>query len=266
LEEGVTAKRNSTTGNKMKTSILITMAVLAPLLVKAAVVTNLAPQGDSLSATNEVRTRGRRLDAAAHRLLERQGSDGEFPGWRSFHEKPGTKTGDVWRLEPGGVLVCKGTPRGYIYTEQNYSNFVLQFEWRYPAGATNSNGGALVRLTGEHAIWPKSLEFQLNMGQAGDFWAIRGFDVTGPASRVGTITNDSLGILRHLPRLAALERPVGEWNRFEGVVQDGTVIQKVNGTKANEAIGCELTPGMIAFTAEGQEIHFRNLKLIVLPQ
>jgi hypothetical protein len=206
-----------------------------------------------------------RFDATTVRLLPRQGSDGEFPGWKSFQEKPGTKTGDVWSLQPDGVLVSKGTPRGYLYTEQSYSNFVLQFEWRYPAGATNSNGGALVRLTGEHAIWPKSLEFQLNLGQAGDFWALRGYEVTGPAGRVETITNSSSGTLRHLERLADLEHPAGEWNRFEGIVQVDTVIQKVNGTKANEATGCELVPGKIALTAEGQEIHFRNVKLVVLP-
>jgi len=206
-----------------------------------------------------------RFDATTVRLLPRQGSDGEFPGWKSFQEKPGTKTGDVWSLQPDGVLVCKGTPRGYLYTEQSYTNFVLQFEWRYPAGATNSNGGALVRMTGEHAIWPRSLEFQLNMGQAGDFWAIRGYDVTGPAGRVETITNSSLGTLRHLTRSAGVEQPTGEWNRFEGVVQADTVIQKVNGTKANEATGCELVPGKIALTAEGQQIQFRNVKLIVLP-
>jgi hypothetical protein len=103
------------------------------------------------------------------------------------------------------------------------------------------------------------------MGQAGDFWAIRGDDVTGPAGRVETITNSALGTLRHLTRSAGVETPAGEWHRFEGIVQADTVIQKVNGTKANEATGCELVPGKIALTAEGQEIQFRNVKLIVLP-
>jgi hypothetical protein len=104
-------------------------------------------------------------------LLTEQGPDGEFPGWKSFHETPGTRTAEVWQLQPDGVLICKGRPRGYLYTEQNYQDFTLQFEWRYPPGATNSNGGALVRMTGEHGIWPRCLEFQLNQNQAGDFWA-----------------------------------------------------------------------------------------------
>ena len=43
---------------------------------------------------------------------------------------------------------------------------MLRFEWRHPPGATNSNGGVLVRLTSEHGIWPRCLEFQLNQNQA----------------------------------------------------------------------------------------------------
>jgi hypothetical protein len=198
-------------------------------------------------------------------LLLEQTPEGEFPGWKSFHETPGTKTGDVWHLQPDGVLICRGNPRGYLHTEKDYSDFILQFEWRYPPGATNSNGGALVRMTGEHAIWPKCLEFQLNMGHAGDFWAIRGFNLEGPADRVETIPSGPFGRLRHVKRLSNVERPAGEWNQFEGIVRGGDVVQKVNGVVVNQATGCETEPGKILLTAEGQEIHFRNISLLILP-
>jgi hypothetical protein len=158
-------------------------------------------------------------------------------------------------------MICKGTPRGYLYTERDYQDFNFEFEWRYPPGATNSNGGALVRMTGGHGIWPRCLEFQLNQHQAGDFWAIRGFEFTGPADKLQVMTNDAFGVLRHVKRQADREQPAGEWNRFEGIVDGGTVIQKVNGTEVNRATGCEIVPGKILFTAEGQEIHFRNVRL-----
>jgi hypothetical protein len=193
--------------------------------------------------------------------LVEQGPNGEFRGWRSFHETAGTKTAEVWQLQPDGVLICKGKPRGYLYTERDYQDFILQFEWRYPPGATNSNGGALVRMTGEHGIWPRCLEFQLNQNQAGDFWAIRGFMLTGPLEQLQVMTNASLGILRHLKRQADREKPVGQWNQFEGIVDGGTVIQKVNGAVVNQATGCEVGPGKILLTSEGQEIHFRNVRL-----
>jgi hypothetical protein len=192
-------------------------------------------------------------------LLTSQGSDGELPGWKSYHEHPGAKTGEVWHLQPDGVLICKGTPRGYLYTEKEYTNFVLRFEWCYPPGAQQSNGGVLVRMTGDHGIWPKCLEFQLNMGQAGDFWAIRGYELSGPAERLKVITNSPFGTLRHVPRTVDAEKPIGEWNQHEAIVESGTVVQKLNGKIINQATGCEVMPGKILLTAEGQPIHFRKI-------
>jgi hypothetical protein len=226
------------------------LSVLIPLAFTSAVVSG----ADAASATP-----GSAAQPIA--LLTKQSADGEFPGWMSFHEAPGTKTADVWQLRTDGVLVCKGRPRGYLYSEGQYQDFVLQFEWRFPPGSTNSNGGALVRMTGEHGIWPKCLEFQLNQKQAGDFWAIRGYEFTGPAEHMQVMTNASFGVLRHLKRQSDQEKPVGEWNQFEGIVDGATVIQKVNGTEVNKATGCEVVPGRILFTSEGQEIHFRNLRL-----
>lgn len=197
-------------------------------------------------------------------LLTVQQPDGEFAGWKSFHEAPGARTADVWQLQPDGVLVCKGAPRGYLYTENEYTDFKIQFEWRYPPGATQANGGLLLRMTGEHAVWPKSLEVQLNQNQAGDFWGIRGFIYTGPESRMRIIPESPLGVLRHLRRMRNMEKPAGQWNLFEGVVMGDTVVQKINHVKVNEAVGCDVVPGKIVLTAEGQEIHFRNFKLTPL--
>jgi hypothetical protein len=54
---------------------------------------------------------------------------------------------------------------------------------------------------------------------------------------------------------------VGEWNQFEGLVEGGRVTQKINGQVVNQATECEIVPGRILLTAEGQEIQFRNLRL-----
>jgi len=194
-------------------------------------------------------------------LLTAQGPDGELAGWKSFHETPGTKTGEVWTLGTDGILVCKGKPRGYIYTEKEYGDFVIRFEWRYPEGAPKSNGGVLVRTTGENAIWPKCLELQLNMGQAGDFVGIRGYAFTGPEDRLTVNPDTPFGTIRVLKRTADAERPVGEWNEYEAIVDGDTATIKVNGKEVNRATGCERAPGKIVLTSEGQEIHFRNVRI-----
>jgi hypothetical protein len=45
-------------------------------------------------------------------------------------------------------------------------------------------------------------------------------------------------------------------------MDSGAVIQKVNGAVVNRATGCDVVPGKILFTSEGQEIHFRNVRLV----
>jgi hypothetical protein len=194
-------------------------------------------------------------------LLTRQSADGEIAGWMSFHAEAATKTGAVWTLGPDGVLICKGLPLGYLYTEQEYTNFVLKLQWRWPPGGKAGNGGVLIRTTGPNKIWPKSLEAQLNAGQAGDFWGLDGYALQGPAERMKSLENPKFGKLTNVKKTADLEKPVGQWNDYEIVADGERVTLKVNGTVVNEATGCEVVPGKILLTAEGNEIHFRQVEL-----
>ena len=196
----------------------------------------------------------------ARELLTAQGQSGDLAGWKSLHEAADTKTGDVWRLA-GGVLVCKGTPKGYIYTEKDYANFVLKLQWRWPPGKPPGNGGVLLRMTGKHGIWPKCLEAQINVGDAGDFWGLGGYSLTGPAERSKSVEHPQLGKLTNVKKSAAREKPPGQWNQYE-IIADGDVVTlKINGRIVNKATGCETTPGKICLTSEGDEIHFRNVQL-----
>ncbi|GAG94962.1 unnamed protein product, partial [marine sediment metagenome] len=85
------------------------------------------------------------VGASAEPVLNSQADDGEFEGWATYHEKAGVKTGDVWSLADDGVLICRGQPRGYLYTKKSYVNFTLSFEWRWPVGGEAGKGGVLLR-------------------------------------------------------------------------------------------------------------------------
>jgi hypothetical protein len=39
------------------------------------------------------------------------------------------------------------------------------------------------------------------------------------------------------------------------------VTLEINGQEVNRATGCDVVPGKICLTAEGDEIHFRNVRL-----
>lgn len=178
--------------------------------------------------------------------------------WECYLEDPEVKVQDVWNIEDG-VLICSSKSLGYLYTKRDYDNFVLKLEWRWPPGKEPGKGGVLIRMTGEHRIWPKSLEAQLNVGNAGDFWGLAGYRLSGPAERMQTSDHQEFGKLTNLKKTKALEKPPGQWNTYEIIAKGDTVTLVINGEEVNMATGCDLNPGRICLTLEGSEIHFRNV-------
>jgi hypothetical protein len=182
----------------------------------------------------------------------------DLAGWKAVvpeAEKAGIKPEAVWEVREG-VLVCKGNPVGYIRTEGTYTNYVLRVQWRFDPAKGAGNSGVLLRMVGEDKVWPKSVEAQLHSGNAGDFWNIDGFKMTVDASR----TNG-----RNTKKTHGAERPLGEWNEYEIVVNHGDVVLYVNGEELNRATGVEEVPGHICLQSEGAEIHFREVWIRELP-
>ncbi len=178
--------------------------------------------------------------------------------WECYLEDPLAKLQDVWNIEDG-VLICSSKSLGYLYTKRDYDNFVLKLEWRWPPEKKPGKGGVLVRMTGEHKIWPRSLEAQLNTGGAGDFWGLVGYRLSGPAERMQSFDHQQFGTLTNLKKLKDLERSPGQWNTYEIIAKGDTVTLVINGEQINRATGCDLNPGRICLTSEGSEIHFRNV-------
>ncbi len=184
--------------------------------------------------------------------------------WKAIGESLEVDADVIWQHRDD-VLVIKSGPKGYLRTEQDFTNFVLELEWRRLEGKKPGRGGVLIRMTGKDKIWPKSLEAQLNSGAAGDFWGLDGYAFTGPAQRFKRLQHDQFGTLRNLQKTQDAEKPLGQWNRYEIVADGETVTVKINGRMVNRATGCDVVAGKICLTAEGDEIHFRNVQLTPLP-
>ncbi len=182
--------------------------------------------------------------------------------WTAFSEDDGMKLEDVWKIAPESI-VCKGTPRGYLRTVEDFTDFVLELEWRWPQDQPGK-GGVLIRTTGKDKIWPKCLEAQINAGDAGDFWGLDGYKLDGPKERMKTLETDQFGTLTNLKKTEPSEREAGEWNHYEIVARGGEVTLKINHRVVNKTTSCDVVPGKICLTSEGSEIHFRNVKITVL--
>jgi len=182
----------------------------------------------------------------------------DLSGWTFELADPDAKMEDVWSVEDG-ILKCKGKPGGYIRTEADYENYVLTLEWRWPPGTEGGNNGVLVHTStpGALGIWPKSIEVQLQKGEAGDFWIIgTELDVENEESRRQG--------RRHLNLTDDSEKPLGEWNQIEITCKGDEVIVKVNGDLVNHATNCNVTKGAISLQSEGAPIEYRNIILTPL--
>ncbi len=180
--------------------------------------------------------------------------------WNRQAKKQDTTTpmSAVWSVKDG-ILSCRGRPTGYIRTVNEYANYKLELEWRWPPGTTRGNSGVLVHTTTPNALgqWPKSIEVQLAKDNAGDFWVI------GTSLEVPNADERRKG-RRHLNLTDGSEKPAGQWNKMEIVCRGDEIIVHVNGDLVNRATRCSVSKGAIALQSEGAPIQFRNIYLTPL--
>jgi hypothetical protein len=180
-----------------------------------------------------------RIDLLSGELLEK---------WQIYSSETVDPKVAVWKVtvppgETDPILVCLGTPKGYLLTRQMFENFELTMEWRYPSDA-NGNSGVLVFVQNEPRIWPTSIQVQLHQPKAGSIFP------SGDAMSDNT-TDTS-------PEVA---REIGMWNELKVLGEAGRLSVEVNGKKVGELTGAKPLSGGIALQSEGSEVHFRKIRI-----
>lgn len=164
-----------------------------------------------------------------------------------------------------GMLVSLGTPKGHIITDEVYSDYRLEVEYRF--AGTPGNCGVLVHASAPRALYsmfPQSLEVQMQHGNAGDFWCIvEDIWVDNMEERRGPRENWGIteGKGRNIKHLVDAENPVGEWNTMVIECVGDEIKVLVNGEVVNHGYDCTATKGQIALQAEGSEVEFRKIEL-----
>ena len=165
-----------------------------------------------------------------------------------------------------GMLVSLGEPRGHLITDSSYRNYRLEVEYRFPS--TPGNAGVLVHASTPRALYgmfPRSIEVQMESGNAGDFWCIlediRVPDMVrrrGPRAQWGTTEGKARRILNLTDHS---EKPVGQWNRMVIEAVGRTLRVWVNGDLVNSGTNATADHGQIALQSEGAEVEFRKILL-----
>ncbi len=180
--------------------------------------------------------------------------------WQHVLEDADVAKADVWSFNEDGHLVCKGEPLGFLATKENYTNFQLVVEWRWPERPSNS--GVLMRIQSDDPI-PACIEAQLKHGAAGNIMGLRGVMVAG--EDLIQAENENLGTINILKRQGVRENRPGEWNKMEVTAKDGEIVMVLNGKEGTRTSDADTTAGPIGFQSEGSPIEFRTLKLTPLP-
>ncbi len=183
------------------------------------------------------------------------------------------KTLEGWRLVDGrgpgyvvenGVLVCPAEGGGNLFTEKEYANFVLRFEFKLSEGGNNGIG---IRAPFEGDAAFAGMEIQVL-----DDGAPRYRGRLKPAQYHGSVYDV-------FPAKQGFKKPTGEWNQEE-ITADGRRIKVVlNGHTIVEADldsmkdpavlkrhpGLARTTGHIGFLGHGTRVEFRNVRVKELP-
>jgi hypothetical protein len=149
-----------------------------------------------------------------------------------------------------GLLYCTGVPNGYIRTVNDYSNYKLTVEWRWPGEAGNS--GVLLHMSEPDKVWPKSIEAQLQSENAGDIWLIDGTDIAEHLDKANR---------RVEKKEKSSEKPLGEWNTYKILCNGNNISLTVNGVLQNSGTQATVQSGKICLQSEGKPIEFRAVYL-----
>ncbi|RPI25954.1 MAG: DUF1080 domain-containing protein [Acidobacteria bacterium] len=170
-----------------------------------------------------------------------------------------------------GLLVSMGKPNGHLITKDSFSNYRLEVEYRFPNKAGNC--GVLVHASKPRALYamfPQSIEVQMQSGQAGDFWCIaENIEVPDMEKRRPRKDDQVFGggpkdARRILNLTDNSEKPLGEWNRMVIECLGPEVKVWVNDDLVNHGSNSTASEGQIALQAEGTEVEFRKVALTKL--
>lgn len=153
----------------------------------------------------------------------------DFQGWVPVHDV-------TFEVVDGNLRLVKGM--GWLRSEKQYKDFILEFEWR--ALVEQYDSGMFLRAGLEGKPWPTD-GWQLNLryNQLGAL--VKGYKTIVPAETP--------------------KAPVNQWVKFRVIVKGKTVKLIVDGEDAWESDKIDAERGYIGFQAENKAFDFRNIRI-----
>jgi hypothetical protein len=213
----------------------------------------------------------------------------DLPGFYVYvRDRPVNQDPDQVFTVSDGVLHASGKQFGYVATVQEYENYRLTLQYRWgtetwePRKGKARDSGLLFHMTGPDKVWPHSIEFQIIEGGTGDVLLVDGASMAfdeelrprlsagAKPTADGRLDHGRVNWEGRSPEwkdvfgfrgARDLEKPAGEWNTLDLVVDHDTFEYTVNGTVVMKGRGAQPQKGRIVLQSEGAEVFFRNFAL-----
>ncbi|MGB4400427.1 MAG: DUF1080 domain-containing protein [Daejeonella sp.] len=226
-----------------------------------------------------------------------------FDGWYKWVEKRGKNIDpkNVFTIDKGLIRIS-GEEWGCITTNEEYSNYKLLVEFKWgdatyaPRLDRARDNGILVHSIGEDGakdgIWMYSIEAQIIEGGTGDILVVGDgsptFSATSPLQpkKPGvsgnffmpggepiTITGGRINWWGRDPAwkdvkdfrgAKDVEKPVGQWNKFEIIAAGDKLDYYLNGVLVNQAYNVKPSKGRIQIQSESAEMFVRKVEITPL--
>lgn len=207
----------------------------------------------------EVQVREIPAEEANRILNEASGNE----GWKSLFDGKSLEgwQGAVqgWEVTPEGWLACKKGSGGSLLTQEEYADFIFQFEFKLPAGG-NNGVAARAPLQGDPA-WD-GFEIQVLDDRAPQYANLKPYQFHG-------------SVYGLVPAQRGYLRPLEEWNhqevRFEGskvkVTVNGTVVVDADLSRLDRSKieripkGLDREKGFLGFAGHNDPVVFRHIRV-----
>ena len=175
-------------------------------------------------------------------------------------------TGDTsgYTVEEGKIVCLEKGPKN-LFTDKEYGNFILRFEFKLSPGANNGLG---IRAPLEGNAAYAGMELQILDNTADQYKDLKPYQYHGSIYGV-------------VPAKRGYLKPVGQWNFQEVIAHGPRITVKLNGTTivdgdiaqasrngtidGNDHPGLLRESGHIGFLGHGSRVEFRNLRIKELP-
>jgi formylglycine-generating enzyme required for sulfatase activity len=192
----------------------------------------------------------------------------DLTGWVNVNTGPGTF------FARDGEIVTTGAPYGFLRTDTQYENFVLELDWMHVEKEKRANSGLFIwcdPLPAAGKRFPRGFEVQVLVNVELRDKKTRAVTATSHgdifSSYGARCTPDRphpLGWERCLPS-ENRARGGGEWNHYKVIANDGVIKLHVNGKEVSGVSNCAPRKGYIALQSEGAQCHFKNIRIKELP-